>query len=477
MKIPRRFQLKQTISDATDALSIPLVALTGLILGPVGLLMAVGRGRKCLWAAIASWLAGWIGMAVAIACVIAVHNHNDKARLAKEEEKNLASLRAERSEWESLQAEKALAFKRHEFETYRKLVENCERIMKQINSLLDGSTYRGFSRDALVKVGATEVPGFENANMGLSVSMDNTTAEIIKAKETAAAVQKRVEQCLAKLTKALEAFKLAQAQERLRKHAESRIAELNFEIRSGKQIFVHEYIRKSLSLALSDEYGELTRRANDPLAFLNYASKLTWEDSHEPFSLLPNEERIDAIIDDVKEHQFGFDIQSGDDLEVVCVRLSGGVESELAQSEKTFRLDCQDMPYLIEAGAIDYLRRKLTEAQQNGKPAKAALEELLSQDKTYDEVAWKARQKELAERRREEAYRRTQAERQRREEKIRRLEDDISNLEDMQRRWNENQEAEKASTNFAKRRKPFPKLDLLNRKRSQLNDLKKIQAL
>lgn len=399
MNIPKRFVIKQgVVTRRTPFVNVLLLAL-GIVLGPLALLFAAGKGRRDILSAVGGWGGGWVLTVAILSLVVSAHNRADQSRIAAEHDRNLSDLRAHRVEWEDEQVEKREEHKQHEFNAYRAAKEGCVQIARQINEVLSGSEVVGFDLARFVAIAGREVAVRESIDTEPVVSLESKVEDIVSVRHVEEERLVRLKAKIVALRKALAAYKLELAQAKLRTFADTRIAALDFGLLPGRHFMVHEFLTEKgwvKEVRVARSYNRLRELKSDSLAFLNYADKLCNEDEHEEMKLLPDEKQIEAVIADLEAHPFEFEIEWDAEANVRYVRLQNADDQPLVEAQPVFRLDGKDKVYVIETGAFDYLSRKLMEEKATGGTLSQILEEKLSQDKTYDEVAWQARQEELA---------------------------------------------------------------------------------
>ena len=436
MKIPKRFVIKHSAVPRRMPFVNVLLLVLGIVLGPLTLLFAAGKGRRDILSAVGGWIGGW-GLTVAIlSLVVSAHNRADESRIAAEKDGSVSELRARREEWEDVQVKKCEKHKQHEFDAYRAAKEGCAQIARQINEILSGAGVVGFDRSRFAEIAGREIAVRESIDADLVVSLESTVEDIVSARHVE---EKRLVSLKAKievLRKALAVYKLELAQAKLRTFADTRIAALDFGLLPGRHFVVHKFLVEKgrvKEVRVTRSYNRLRDLKSDSLAFLNCADKLCNEDDHEEMKLLPDEKQIETIIADLKAHPFEFEIEWEAEANVRYVRLQDAENQPLVESQPVFRLDGKDKVYVIEAGAFDYLSRKLMEEKSTGGTLSQILEEKLAQDKTYDEVAWQVRQKELAKERarkqREETERKALAAYEKKQNRASWLRDKISDAE------------------------------------------------
>lgn len=436
MKIPKRFVIKHSAVPRRMPFVNVLLLVLGIVLGPLTLLFAAGKGRRDILSAVGGWIGGWVLTVAILSLVVSAHNRADQSRIATEHGKNLSDLRVRRVEWEDVQVKKREKHKQHEFDAYRVAKEGCAQIARQINEILSGAGVVGFDRSRFAGIAGRDVVVRESIDTELIVSLESKMEDVVSARYLE---EKRLVSLKAKivvLRKALAVYKLELAQAKLRTFADTRIAALDFGLLPGRHFVVHRFLIEKgwvKDIRVARSYNRLRELKSDSLAFLNYADKLCNEDDHEEMKLLPDEKQIEAIIADLKAHPFEFEIEWDAEANVRYVRLQEAENQPLVESQPVFRLDGKDKVYVIEAGAFDYLSRKLMEEKSTGGTLSQILVEKLAQDKTYDEVAWQARQKELAraraQKRREEAERKAEAEREKKQKLADWLRDKIGDAE------------------------------------------------
>lgn len=434
MNLPKRFQLKALAPKDGGKAAELLVYFVAFFFGPLALLLAVKKGGLSATRAVSGWIAGWVVAAVAIAIAIGVHNLNDDKMLEQTRLKRLATLKANRSEWEQSQTIKMQEHKRREFDALKLAFDQAMELRRSINNILGGRKFSSFTRIQAEPVVGSECAAVEDLSLRISVTMEgNTTAQIVaerlKAEKDVEWLQKKLEV----LEDALEKFKLKLVQDRLRKYAVDKISELSLEAVLGRNIGIHTFLEGSVDeVRIAEELARLQELQTNPLAFLNAADAICNED-HKRMDLYPFEATVDEILADLQQIRFRFNLVFKDSVDAVCVQVQDDPESPLVEARPTFSIDGRNKVYIIEAGAFEYLTKKLLAAREKGENVRKTFLDMMGQSKTYDEVAWRRRQKEMAERRRREAAEAAESERQRRDaqnrDKASKLRSQISDTE------------------------------------------------
>lgn len=370
--------------------------------------------------------------------------------------------------------------KRASIEEYNANVYEIRKLKNSINFILDGNKWKGFgAREIASYIGEKQVKHEDGTECFQIYRIDATIGlnDIYVALNDSRKVRREKEARL-KLFHQLHAeFE----QNVLREFTARQIKKLGLDFEIEKRLFTHAFLTKFVnSRTLSSEATRLKSayEKQDYLGFLDVASDiLGLGDEVVDF---PSCKVIDEILSGVTNHDYIVHINVHDipstNLMVVCVTddessllhtvplLSQG-ETELGFG---ISLTKTNKFYVVEKGARDTLIRKLTEVKRKGENVRNALEKLLSQNISYDEVRLQAerdaknakqRAKELEGYRRNAAY---WAAREKRENQVRREREEQEAEARRERAMYQRELAERKAEAQRERRRRFRQTGNLN---------------
>lgn len=408
--------------------------LIGAILGPFGLLFADLENKK----SIVYIVSGWIFSCLIISSVtyVIVHVQEIKsAAIVSENAKELARIQQENSRIEQEEQEKKKTLKNQIVEEYNKM----DSLILTIKELEGASEFKNLGygeKDSLFKklgIGHNldwEYRRSDSSTRDVSrfASIDELEDDLRKVQAKNEKLITRIEKvndylakCRAKKESEKQASELAE-QERLvnekaeqaklnvqsdtsKKYIEDHMKDYNFRLPS--YFMVHKYIMTRVGKieVAESEFEKLKTAQKDEDAFLFYAaatSLLGIEKGGE--TLLPALSEVQETMEKLKAATFTAVLPyKGQPLQIAVVGLTGEKHKPLqvldvarndgSASRISFGLD-DSRVYVIEKGAIGYLKEELINSPVKGGDLKYVLENKLIADVSYD--VEKKRAKELA---------------------------------------------------------------------------------
>lgn len=454
--IPQRIEVpdRQIKNKGDDKKPCIVSFIIGALLGPFGLLFADLENKK----SIVYIVSGWIFSCLIIASVtyFIVHVQEIKsAAIVSENAKELARIQQENSRIEQEEQEKEKTLKNQIVEEYNKM----DSLILSIKELEGASEFKNLGygeKDSLFKkLGIGHDLDWEYRRSDSSTRDVSRFASIDELEDDLRKVQAKNEKLSIRIEKVNDYLALCRAKidrekreidrekreekaEQDRRNVQSDISKKyiddhmkDYNFRLPSYFMVHKYIMTRVGKieVAESEFEKLKTAQKDEDAFLFYAaatSLLGIEKGGETF--LPALSEVQETMEKLKAATFTAVLPyKGQPLQIAVVGLTGEKHKPLqvldvarndgSAARISFGLD-DSRVYVIEKGAIGYLKDELINSPVKGGDLKYVLENKLIADVSYDME--KKREKELAARKELEEMDARIAERQREREKQKR---------------------------------------------------------